>query len=198
MGDLVPNWTDWIESAIKLAVSGLLIAALMRWLARGQTERPAFTAAGGVLRHGSTLFILGAVCTLFFVGCAYFSYFSRTGGPKVAALFTGFALLGLYLLIEYFVARYELRPDGLQYRDLLGGRGLARWDDIATIRYAEVMKWFVVRTSDGRTIRLSVLLTGLPVFAESVLGRVRPGVVAPETLDVLRETAAGSPPSAWS
>jgi hypothetical protein len=192
------NWTDWLEAAIKLVVGGLLVAALMRWLARGQTERPAFTAAGGVLRHGSTLLILGAACTLFFAGCAYLSYFSRTGGPKVAAFFTGFALLGFYLLIEYVVARYELRPDGLQYRDVLGGRGLARWEDIATVRYAEGMKWFVVRTADGRTIRLSVLLTGLPVFAEAVLGRVRAGVVAPETLDVLRETAAGNPPSAWS
>lgn len=98
---------------------------------------------------------------------------------------------------EYIATRHAVRPDGLQYRTLFAGIGLARWDDIEAVEYGPAMKWFVVRLRNRRAVRVSILLIGLPVFAEVVRDRVSPTVIASDTVRVLEETAAGRPPSMW-
>jgi hypothetical protein len=60
---------------------------------------------------------------------------------------------------------------------------------LRTVRYTPLMKWFRLET------RVSVMLMGLPEFAGLLLQNAPQGAIAAGTLDVLRATAAGNPPS---
>jgi len=68
------------------------------------------------------------------------------------------------------------------------------WREIVRIEYAEGMKWFVLHLRDGRRIRLSVMLLGLPEAAQALLIHACGAEVDDESLDVLTATAAGHPP----
>jgi hypothetical protein len=128
---------------------------------------------------------------------AALSYSSPTGGPLVAALFLLFALLGCYLTYAYFAERYEVRAEGLAYRTRRGAERLAPWGQICRASFGQWGMWFVLRLRDGTVLRLSALLVGLPAFAEALLRRVDPSVIADDSVDVLRRTARGDPPRVW-
>ena len=168
----------------------------MGWLARSRLQPPQ-TGTRLLLRLPSSVLIVGVVCAAGFAACAVLSFAAPTGGPLVAALFTGFSLLGCYLVYSYFVDRYELGPDGLSYHAPLRGPGHAPWSDITAFRYRESWKWFVVRLRDGRTLRLSVMLIGLPELAEALIENVPEALMEAGTREVLRSTAVGQPPSVW-
>jgi len=66
---------------------------------------------------------------------------------------------------------------------------------LRTVRYTPLMKWFRLETQSGKAARVSVMLMGLPEFAGLLLQNAPQGAIAAGTLDVLRATAAGNPPS---
>ena len=188
-----PWWAPAVQSGLWFVVMSLV----MGWLARTRMRPAARTPTGIVLKEPASLLLLGLVCTAAFGAFAYFSIWSLTDGPGVAALFLLFALMGCYLIYSQFAERYEVRPDGLVYRTLLRGDRLARWGEIREVRYGWLGKWFVLRLRDGTVLRLSVLLVGLPTFADALLRNVDPGVIAEDSVDILRHTALGDPPSVW-
>jgi hypothetical protein len=59
------------------------------------------------------------------------------------------------------------------------------------------MKWFVVGTANGAVVRVSVMLTGLPTFARTVLHEVPRDRIDAAAVPVLERTAAGNPPPIW-
>ena len=60
------------------------------------------------------------------------------------------------------------------------------------------MKWFRLESRSGIVVRLSVMLMGLPVFAQLLLSRAPREAIEKNTLSILQATAEGNPPSVWA
>jgi hypothetical protein len=60
------------------------------------------------------------------------------------------------------------------------------------------MKWFRLEAQSGTVIRISAMLTGLPEFARLLLVHAPTQGIDAKTLELLRATAAGDPPSVWT
>jgi len=85
----------------------------------------------------------------------------------------------------------------LRYGRLFGSGGQIRWADLKSVRFSAAMKWFRLESQSGTVVRISVLLIGLPVFAQLLLVHTPPEAIESKTLPVLRTTAEGNPPSVW-
>ena len=184
---LVIQWTAW---AVAMAV-------LMGWLARSRLKHRN-PVQSGVLEYPSSMLALGGGCIAVLLCFAVLS--SRSNDPRDAHLwivFVGFALLGAPIVAEYFVVRHVLLPEGLQYTPLVKKSGSFRWNDVAHIRYSPSAKWFRIDLKDGRVVRISAMLMGLPEFASAVLHAVPPSSIDPLAGPVIERTAAGNPPSIW-
>jgi hypothetical protein len=88
--------------------------------------------------------------------------------------------------------------DALSGRNFAGVRKYIRWSELRAVRYAPLMKWFRLETQSGNVARVSVMLMGLPEFAGLLLQNAPQGAIDAGTLDVLRATASGNPPSIWT
>jgi hypothetical protein len=112
-------------------------------------------------------------------------------------VFVGFAPLALPIVGDYFAARHEVSEEGLRYGRLFGSGGQIRWADLKSVRFSAAMKWFRLESQSGTVVRISVMLMGLPVFAQLLLVYTPPEAIESNTLSVLRMTAEGNPPSVW-
>jgi hypothetical protein len=173
------------------------MAVVMGWLARSRTAKSELR--DGALAPPKSMLIISVVCTFFFAALVILSIRFPGRNPTIWApiTFAGLAVMGLFLLADYYRARHELGPDGLHYGKTLGRGGLARWDEISRVAYSDTMKWFRLELKDGRVVRLSAMLQGLPRFATEILARVRPEAISDKTRSLLEATAAGRPPSVW-
>jgi hypothetical protein len=115
----------------------------------------------------------------------------------VTLFFLGFAALGLPLVLDYRNARHVLTPDGLRYGKMFGGGGVLRWTDVHRLNYSQSAKWYRLDLADGRVVRVSAMLIGLPNFARAALEQVPPSAITPEARSVLEATRAGNLPSIW-
>jgi len=175
------------------------MSLLMGWLAKSRLRaRPTLDARR--LAHPSSTFIIGAVCFLFFTGIAVVSNIFRNETTTwwTTAIFIGFAILSMTMVVDYFMANHRLSEDGLAYRTLLGTRKYLRWSDMREVRYASVPKWFRLETRSGDVARISALLMGLPEFAKLLLENAPAEAVESGTLRILQATAHGHPPSVWT
>jgi hypothetical protein len=188
----------WWESAIHWTVWFLVMSAVMGWLARSRTRPGRADEAGRLAQPRSTLW-LGVACSLFFFGCVVAMLATGQGADLwwVYAVFLGLGVMSATMVVDYFVGRHAVSAAGLQFRKLLGRRGAFGGRDVASVRYSTGMKWFRLQTRDGDVVRLSAMLRGLPEFATLLLAHAPPEAIAPESLPVLQETAAGRPPSIW-
>ena len=175
-----------------------LMSLVMGWMARSR-QRPRSGGQPGVLEYPRSVFIVGLVCSGFFLALALFSLLfpGKTGSPLISLFFLGFALLGVPLIAEYVRVRHQLEPDGLRYQSLLGKRGFVRWTDVTRLRYSEVAKWFRIDGGACEVVRISAMLTSLPEFARAALEGVSRERIDPKTVRILESTASGSPPSIW-
>ena len=187
-----PAWSV----ALQWGVWAVVMAIVMNWLARSRsTERSGAPARGlvvppGVLGGGGggpgRWLLLAAV-----------SFGAPTGGPAVSLVFLAFASMGGWMLVDYRVGRHELLPDGLRYGSIRGG-GTLRWRELRSVTWSPGMKWFRLETREGRVVRVSAMLTGLPAFAEAVLAQAEPAAIDATTREVLERTALGDLPKIWA
>ena len=191
-GSLI-QWTFW----------AIAMAAIMGWMKRSRDQPRATGVDDGRLRHPPAMLIVGIVSTCFGATVAVAIVFAAHAGNPTAtlgicALFAGFALMSSSMIVEYVNARHEVSADGMKFSGLFARRGEFRWDELRSVRYSVPLKWFVLTLADGRKVRLSAMLRGLPGFARQLLAHA-PAVAASDaaTLDILRETADGRPPSIW-
>ena len=170
----------------------------MGWLARARTH-PRAVQETRTLAHPRSTLVIGLLCAGFFSVLAAWSalFPGKTGSPLISLFFLAFAALGVPLILEYRNARHELTPDGLRFGRLLGGGGQARWADVRQIRFSQSAKWFRIDLADGRVIRISAMLQGLPEFAAAALAQVSPAAVDADTRSVLEATARGDLPRVW-
>jgi hypothetical protein len=170
----------------------------MGWLARARSH-PRASQVAHTLAHPRSTLVIGLACTGFFLLLAVWStlFPGKTGSPLISLFFLGFAALGAPLILDYRNARHALTPDGLRYGRLLGGGGQARWIDVRELRYSQSAKWFRLDLADGRVVRISAMLQGLPEFAAAVLTHVPPPAIDGDTRTVLEATARGELPRVW-
>ncbi len=188
----------WWAAAVQWAIWGVLMAVVMGWVARSRLKtRPRSDARR--LAHPPSTLVIGLVTFVFFAGIAIISnvYANRTTTWWTTAIFVGFALLAVPMILDYFLARHEVSEDGLSYGRLSGPRGYLGWSELRRVRYAPVMKWFRLETRSGHVARISAMLIGLPEFARLVLAHAPPDAVDPETFEILEATASGNPPPVW-
>jgi hypothetical protein len=171
------------------------ISALMGWLARSRhlpTGQPTT-----ILVHPRSVGVVGAFFTSLLILAAALSFKAPTGGPIVALLFLGFAVLSSSTLLDYFVTRFEILPEGLRFRSPLRGSGMASWHTMTRVSWSRVGKWFIIRLSAGRPVRISAMLRGLPAFAVTLLRELPRYTFDDEAHALLEATARGELPKFW-
>lgn len=188
----------WWSAAVQWGLWAVLMTIVMGWLAGSRAQDPA-AQSGKALVHPRTTLIIGLVCTgLFLVIAALSAIFpGKTGSPLVTLFFLTFAALGFLMILEYRNGRHTLTPEGLRYGRMLGSRGAFGWSEVTQLRYLESAKWFRLVVADGRVVRVSAMLVGLPRFAQAALGQVAPAAIDGDTRSVLEATAAGNLPQIW-
>jgi Bacterial PH domain len=188
----------WWAPAIQWGVWLVIMSLVMAWLARGRLH-PKLTRDGQALVHPRSTIIIGLVCAGLFLTIALLSalFPGKTGSPAITLFFVGFAALGLLMILEYRNGRHTLTEDGLQYGRMLGQTGALRWNEVRRLAYSESAKWFRIELADGRVVRVSAMLVGLPNFARAALDRVPSSAIDPTTHSVLEATASGNLPRIW-
>ena len=184
----------WLQSALW----GVLTSLVMGWTARSRSRaRPAGSAQR--LQHPTSTLVIGLACFLFFAAIAIVSnvFANATTSWKTTTVFVGFALLALPILGDYFAARHEVSEEDLRYARLVGSGGYVPWTELKSVRFSEAMKWFRLESQSGKVVRLSVMLMGLPRFAQLLLAHPPRQSIEKSTLPVLQTTAEGNPPSVW-
>jgi len=181
-----------------MALWGLMMSVVISWIARSR-ERPRPAAASQRLQHPISTLIVGLTGFLFFAAIAVVSnvFANATTSWKTTTVFVGFALLALPILGDYFAARHEVSEEGLRYGRLFTSGGYMRWTDLKSIRFSDAMKWFRLESQSGSVVRLSVMLMGLPTFAQLLLAHAPRQSIEKNTLGILQNTAEGNPPSVW-
>jgi Bacterial PH domain len=189
----------WWVSTLQWGIWAVVMAAVMGWLARTRTG-PRAPHDARTLAHPRSTLIVGLVCVGFFLLLAVWSYLypGKSGSPLISLFFLGFAALGAPLVLDYRNARHTLTPDGLQYGKLFGGGGRMRWTEVRELRYSQSAKWFRLQLADGRVVRISAMLRGLPEFAAAALAQVPAAAMDADTRAVLQATAQGDLPPVWS
>jgi len=182
------QWTLWT----------LLMSLVVHWLAQNRAQVRSASNENR-LRHPTGTLIIGLAGFLLFASIAVVSnvYSNATTSGWTTAVFAGFALLALPVVGDYFAARHEVFDDGLRYGRLLGSGGFIRWSELKRVRFSDSMKWFVLESQSSQVVRLSVMLMGLPIFAQRLLARTPRDVIDRVSLSVLQATADGNPPSVW-
>ena len=187
----------WV-TVIQWTVWGVVMALVLGGLARSRYRKQPDSEASKLV-HPRSILIVGLIGFAFFAGLAIISnvFSNETTTVITTSVFIGFALLNLLLVAEYSFSRHWFSDDGLEYGSLLGRRGRLDWSEVASVRYAPVMKWFRLETGAGKVARISAMLVGLPDFARTLLARVDPSAIEPEARAVVRATAAGELPEIW-
>lgn len=188
----------WWAPVLQWGLWAVAMAGVMGWLARTRT-RPGAASEASTLAHPRSTLIVGLVCAGFFLTLAVWSALlpNQTGSPLISLFFLAFAALGLPLVLDYRNARHTLTPDGLAFGRMLGAGGQLRWVDVRKLRYSQSAKWFRLELADGRVVRISAMLRGLPEFAAAALAQVPPGSIDDDTRTVLEATAQGELPRVW-
>ncbi len=189
----------WWVTLLQWMLWGVLMIIVGGWLAKSRFRaRPASEARH--LVHPTSTLIVGLICFAFFAGLAVVSnvFRNQTTTWWTTTVFIGFALMSLPMASGFFLEEYEVSEEALSGRNFAGVRKYIRWSDLRAVRYAPLMKWFRLETQCGNVARVSVMLMGLPEFAGLLLQNAPQAAIDARTLDVLRATAAGNPPSIWT
>lgn len=151
------------------------------------------------LSHPLSTLIMGLSCFGFFAAIAVISNVvpNKTTTWWTTAIFVGFAALSTPMILDYFMANHRVSSEGLSCRKMIGTTHYLRWEELQRVHYSPVMKWFVLKGSNGSVARISVMLVGLPEFARLLLEHAPVDAIEPAALPVLQATANGNPPSVW-
>ena len=201
LAEVVANTTSGtgFGSGLQWMIWGVLMSLVMGWIARSRSK-PRAEGCRNCLQHPLSTLIIGLAGFGFFAGIAVLSnvYSNATTTWLTTTVFVGFALLALPIIGDYFAARHSVSAEGLRYGRLVGSGGFVPWSELASVRFSPGMKWFRLESHEGVVVRISVMLMGLPEFAQMLLAHAPREAIAPDALLVLQATAEGNPPSVWT
>src|SRR5262245_20314242 len=190
---------DWWIPIVQWTLWGLAMMVVMGWIARSRfRKRP--DSEGRTLAHPISTLVIGVVGVVFFGGVAVIS--NTVGKNSTTTVgttlgFLAFALASVPMIADYYFARHRVSELGMDYGRMSGQRGTFSWSDVKRVRYASGMKWFAIDLRSGSTVRVSVMLMGLPEFARILLAHISKSAIDDEAYALLRETEQGRPPSVW-
>jgi len=193
---LMENWRRLL--LYDLAVVGLMTIGVWLYVPLTNAEqawRRALmrTRSPETVLHYPRLYLyIGILGTAFFLGLLILS---NTAGKNdtvswgTNAVFGGFVLLGLVIIIAYFKERYDVSEEGVSYVPPvgLGPRRFLRWEDVARVDYSPVWQWVILEADDGRKARIPILVNNGNVFLSLLRRRLPPDVhVSPRARVMLK------------
>jgi Bacterial PH domain len=187
---------SWRTSLVQWLVWGLAMSLVMGWVARSRLRRTA-GADSLQLAHPPSTLVIGLVGFVFFAGLAVVSnvYANPTTSIWTTLTFVALAMLALPMVADYFFARHVVSAQGMDFGRMSGRRGRFDWSEVRQVTFSPAMKWFRLELADGRIVRVSAMLAGLPPFARLLLDHVVPEAIHEEALPILQATAEGRPPA---
>jgi hypothetical protein len=153
--------------AVELAVLGVLGLLLLV----AQRGRPTADAAAGTFVFRHSVFLRGFALVATFgipLGITVLVLLhppEKEGEVYAVVLVYGLFLgLSLPLLWESILFTLAVSPQGLDCRSPWRGRQFFSWDEVEEVTWSNLGTWFVIRTTEGRTFRVSYLVAGVSEF----------------------------------
>jgi len=160
-----------IKSALIVLVTALVSAYLLgagrrRAATNLESGQTTLTYSRGVRLSG---WVLGVLPAIGVAALALFYSPPRTAGDRnaVLSLVLGFGGAGGYLIVESR-RRLLLDAGGLTDTSPWSGGTTVPWNEIASVDYSRTFQCFVFRTTDGRKLRASALMVGIPDLIDSL------------------------------
>ena len=173
-----------------------------RWVKNGRRPeaRLAADGMGFVLEHGPRVRIFwGTLAAAFgaFLALGLWAHRTEAIGSwwfmvAYALMFGGAFVLSASMLIAVLLTWVRVDHRGIAEPRLGGGRVEIGWPEVAEVRFSALWESFLIRTRDGRTLRVSAHLDGLGRLREA-LQRHAAAVSPPAVLVMLPSLPAESP-----
>lgn len=90
-----------------------------------------------------------------------------------------FAIPGVFLCCEVFRTWVAVDSEQMTAHSAWSGTKSISWEEIASVGYSQVGQWFIVRSRKGKTIRLSVMLSGVGRTLDQIQSRYPPPIWQP-------------------
>src|SRR5712692_9672532 len=171
-----------------------LSRGIERWVRAGRRPeaRPAADGMGFVLEHGPRVRVFwAALASAFgaFLALGLWAHRTEVIGSLwfmigYVAMFGGAFVLSASMLIAVALTRVRVDHRGIAEPRLGGGCVEIGWPEVAEVRFSALWESFLIRTRDGRTLRVSAHLDGLGRLREA-LQRHAAGVAPPAVLVLL-------------
>jgi hypothetical protein len=184
----------WQE--IVLGVVGTVLFGLATKLLMGKRRVPARPGrGGGMMRY--PLFVLFMSVFAVLVGLTALvvngvAAFEKDPFSSVF-VFIGFPVAGTLCATMYFRVRYALVPGGMRCQPMWRRKSSLSWAEVTRLRflYPSHQRYFCIDTAGDKPVKLSLMLTGLPEFARTVLAQVPAAAIDDETRYALEQLKAG-------
>ena len=160
------------------------------------------SAAGdetGVMRNVANIAWIGGIASTAFLatGLALLTIwsdrYSHAAVPIVFLVLSGGAFC---MFVDGIGTRHMISDDGLEHHFPFRGTVFLAWEEVVRVDYSETMRWWILETENFPR-RVSAAMSNQPLFEQVILDRVSPYAIAPEIRELLNQTAAGDPPSAY-
>lgn len=170
-----------IAIAIAFAAAGL--AHLDPWHLR--RRRP------GRLIYPKYYLVLAVLCTVFFAAVEIISLLGGWGKTSQIAhyWFTGFALVGLVVILGYFFEYYELSDTGIRFQRLFRANKSIAWADVTSLKFSKRYDQYDIEGPQDVSFAVPPTMIGSDEFAAAALKHVPPTAIDEETRVALEEAA---------
>ncbi len=165
-------------------VAGAVAAsvAVRYMLKRLRPDTPIISLSGGTTLSYPPLYEgIGWVGFIFFLVLFVAASFSAKPDERPFCLVTfgGFSVLSALMIVWRRRAKIEYDESGVTYHPLFASAYRVEWMSVTSIDYSRVSQWWRLRTTDGRCIRVSLMMNGHRDFLDRL--HLATGLSVPES-----------------
>lgn len=156
----------------------VLVSLLVVGYASSRSGRPEKLSDGSLrLRYTKVVPIMGAVCLMIPCFIAWYLLVVSTEGLAPAlGLAAAFGLAGVSLMIAYRVSYVKVDAKGVERRSGFGRTTRIEWDEINSVDFEAKSTAFALRSSDGKLVWVTPILTGMKEFISALKDRTDPRI----------------------
>ena len=164
---------SWYGLLFQMVLWLVTMTLFRRWMHRARL-RPQLPSAAGTLSQPPEVLIIGVAVTILFSVVTIILLFKADTATIdwPALLLFGPALLGLWLVADYFFTRHTMDDTGMRHGRIFGEHGHFAWHDVARVGFSQWRGGYWVKLASGETVRIGGTMTGQPEFAAYVLQHV--------------------------